>query len=185
MYDNFVRLHQALKVSAAMAAGVTDRLWEMVDVVNVLDAFEAKRKRRPKVVFNVEPWRIGEGYYVTVAMPDSESARVTETFATEDEAWRWIRNESAAWLTLLRTRSANRSGVQFKARLLKSLHQLRHCLFDVIIKWNRDDTCHIRREFDISFMKDSAVLARKRGKMALLRRPQSAPIHPIRKSKTK
>jgi hypothetical protein len=81
-----------------MAAGVTDRLWEMVDVVDVLDAFEVKRKRQPKVIFNVEPWRIGTGYYVTVTMPDSEPVRVTETFATEGEAWRWIRNESGAWL---------------------------------------------------------------------------------------
>ena len=48
MYYNFVRLHQTLKVTPAMAAGVTDRLWEMVDVVDVLDAFEAKRKRQPK-----------------------------------------------------------------------------------------------------------------------------------------
>jgi hypothetical protein len=77
-----------------MAAGVTDRLWEMVDVVDVLDAFEAKRKRQPKVIFNVEPWRIGSGYYVTVTMPDSAPMRVAETFATEGEAWRWIRNES-------------------------------------------------------------------------------------------
>jgi IS1 family transposase len=98
MYYNFVRLHQTLKVSPAMAAGVTDRLWEMVDVVDVLDAFEAKRKRQPKVTFNVEPWRIGNGYYVTVTMPDSEPKRITDTFATEGEAWQWIKNESAAWL---------------------------------------------------------------------------------------
>ena len=70
----------------------------MVDVVDVLDAFEAKYKRQPKVIFNVEPWRIGQGYYVTVAMPDSEPRRITETFKTEGEAWRWIRNESAVWL---------------------------------------------------------------------------------------
>jgi hypothetical protein len=70
----------------------------MVDVVDVLDAFEAKRKREPKVVFDVEPWRIGEGFYVTVTMPGSEPKRITETFATEGEAWRWIRNESVAWL---------------------------------------------------------------------------------------
>ena len=98
MYYNFVRLHQTLKVSPAMAAGVTDRLWEMVDVVDVLDAFEAKRKRQPKVIFNVEPWRIGEGYYVTFATPDSEPRRITETFATEGEAWRWIKNEAVVWL---------------------------------------------------------------------------------------
>lgn len=82
-----------------MAAGVTDRLWEMTDVVDVLDAFEAKRKRQQaKAIFEVERWRIGEGYYVTVTMPDREPERVTDTFKTEGEAWRWIRNESDAWL---------------------------------------------------------------------------------------
>jgi IS1 family transposase len=98
MYYNFVRLHQTLKVSPAMAAGVTDRLWEMVDIVDVLDAFGAKRKREPTVVFEVVAWRIGDGFYVAVAMPGSEPKRITETFATDGEAWRWIRNESVAWL---------------------------------------------------------------------------------------
>jgi hypothetical protein len=102
MYYNFVRLHQTLKVSPAMAAGVTERLWEMFDVVDVLDAFEAKRKRQPKVTFDVERWRIGEGYYVTVTMPDSTQEKITDTFATEAEAWRWIRNESVAWLRALK-----------------------------------------------------------------------------------
>jgi hypothetical protein len=41
MYYNFVRIHQTLKVTPAMAAGVTDRLWEMSDVVDVLEAWEA------------------------------------------------------------------------------------------------------------------------------------------------
>jgi hypothetical protein len=45
MYYNFVRIHQTLKVTPAMAAGVTDRLWEMGDVVNLLEAFESARKR--------------------------------------------------------------------------------------------------------------------------------------------
>ncbi len=108
MYYNFVRLHQTLKVSPAMAAGVTDRLWEMADVVDVLDAFEAKRKRHaPKAVFDVERWRIGEGYYVAVTMPGSEPQRVTETFKTEGEAWRWIRNESSGWLYEMQKTSHN------------------------------------------------------------------------------
>jgi len=36
MYYNLFRIHQTLKVTPAMAAGVTDRLWEMGDVVNLL-----------------------------------------------------------------------------------------------------------------------------------------------------
>jgi HSP20 family molecular chaperone IbpA len=106
MYYNFVRIHQTLKVSPAMAAGVTDRLWEMGDVVDVLDAFEANRKRQPKVIFDVERWRIGSGYHVTVTMPGSEPEKITDTFATEGEAWRWIKTESGVWLSEHRGKTA-------------------------------------------------------------------------------
>jgi hypothetical protein len=44
MYYNFVRIRQTLKVSPAMAAGVTDRLWEMKDVVEMIEAWEATAK---------------------------------------------------------------------------------------------------------------------------------------------
>jgi IS1 family transposase len=40
LYYNFVRVHQTLKMSPAMAAGVTKRLWEMTDVVEMLEAWE-------------------------------------------------------------------------------------------------------------------------------------------------
>lgn len=46
LYYNFVRIHQTLRTTPAMAAGVTKRLWEMRDVVNVLEAWEAVQKRR-------------------------------------------------------------------------------------------------------------------------------------------
>jgi len=41
LYYNFVRVHKTLKVTPAMAAGVTDRLWEVADMVAVLEAWEA------------------------------------------------------------------------------------------------------------------------------------------------
>jgi hypothetical protein len=41
MHYNFVRIHQTLKISPAMAAGVTDKLWEMSDLVKVLEDWEA------------------------------------------------------------------------------------------------------------------------------------------------
>jgi IS1 family transposase len=44
MFYNFVRIHQTLKVTPAMAAGVTDRLWEMTDLVEMIEAFEAREK---------------------------------------------------------------------------------------------------------------------------------------------
>jgi hypothetical protein len=37
---NFVRIHQTLKITPAMAAGVTDKLWEMSDMVKVLEDWE-------------------------------------------------------------------------------------------------------------------------------------------------
>ena len=41
MYYNFVRIHKTLRTTPAMAAGVTKRLWEIGDVVDVLEALEA------------------------------------------------------------------------------------------------------------------------------------------------
>jgi IS1 family transposase len=36
MYYNFVRIHQSLRCTPAMAAGVTNRLWEIADIVGLL-----------------------------------------------------------------------------------------------------------------------------------------------------
>jgi len=102
---NFVRLHQTLKVSPAMAAGVTDRLWEMGDVVDMLDAFEAKRKRQPKNVFEIDEWKITGGFYVRATLEDGTVERI-EGFTTEGEAAAWIKNESVVWLYNLRAKSA-------------------------------------------------------------------------------
>ena len=33
MYYNFVRIHKTLRVTPAMAAGVTDKLWDVGDIV--------------------------------------------------------------------------------------------------------------------------------------------------------
>jgi IS1 family transposase len=43
LYYNFVRIHKTLKITPAMAAGVTDRLWEVADMVDVLETWENKR----------------------------------------------------------------------------------------------------------------------------------------------
>jgi IS1 family transposase len=45
-YYNFVRIHKTLRVTPAMAAGVTDRLWEVSDIVALLEAAEPKPGRR-------------------------------------------------------------------------------------------------------------------------------------------
>lgn len=41
MYYNFVRIHKTLRTTPAMAAGVTSRLWEIGDIANVVEAWEA------------------------------------------------------------------------------------------------------------------------------------------------
>ena len=40
-YYNFVRVHKTLRMTPAMAAGVTDRLWDMSDLVAIVEAAEA------------------------------------------------------------------------------------------------------------------------------------------------
>ena len=46
MYYNFVRLHSKLRMSPAMAAGVSTKLWEIVDIVALVEAEEAKIDRK-------------------------------------------------------------------------------------------------------------------------------------------
>jgi hypothetical protein len=44
MHYNFVRIHQTLRTTPAQAARVTSKLWELVDIVRLVDAWEAARK---------------------------------------------------------------------------------------------------------------------------------------------
>lgn len=45
MHYNFVRIHKTLRVTPAMEAGVTDRLWEMSDIVALIEKREAMQDR--------------------------------------------------------------------------------------------------------------------------------------------
>lgn len=45
VHYNFVRIHKTLRCSPAMAAGISDRLWSMGDIVNLIDAREETPKR--------------------------------------------------------------------------------------------------------------------------------------------
>jgi hypothetical protein len=40
MHYNFVRIHQTLRCTPAMAAGMTTKLWELSDMVKVLEEWE-------------------------------------------------------------------------------------------------------------------------------------------------
>lgn len=45
-FYNFVKRHSALRVSPAMAAGIETRLWEMSDIVALIDACEGAPRKR-------------------------------------------------------------------------------------------------------------------------------------------
>ncbi len=40
MYYNFARIHKTLRITPAMAAGVTDRLWELEDIISMAVDYE-------------------------------------------------------------------------------------------------------------------------------------------------
>jgi transposase-like protein len=44
MHYNFVRIHQTLRCTPAMEAGVTNRLWNLNDIIQIVDEWEANQK---------------------------------------------------------------------------------------------------------------------------------------------
>jgi IS1 family transposase len=46
MYYSFVRIHQTLRVTPAMAASVTNKLWELSDLVALIDEYAPKPRAR-------------------------------------------------------------------------------------------------------------------------------------------
>ena len=97
MYYNFVRIHQTLRVTRAMAAGVTDKLWEIADIVTVLEEFEAAQKIEPPTVFQIVKLDIGEGFFIRVIFPNQERDAIYG-FETTSKAQDWIDRELRAWL---------------------------------------------------------------------------------------
>jgi hypothetical protein len=43
--DNFIKIHRTLRTSPAMAAGVTDRLWDVNDLVALWESYERTEER--------------------------------------------------------------------------------------------------------------------------------------------
>src|SRR3984893_3510914 len=46
VFYNFVRVHKTLRVTPAMAVGISNRLWSMDDIVALIDAAEGEPKKR-------------------------------------------------------------------------------------------------------------------------------------------
>jgi IS1 family transposase len=96
MFYNFVRVHQTLRVTPAMAAGISDRVWDVSDIVRVLEAWEVQRETEPQ--FEPEAQRIGGGWLVRVTFPNGETEAIYGNFATKADAIKWIRCEAVVWL---------------------------------------------------------------------------------------
>ncbi len=46
VFYNFIRMHKSLRMSPAMAAGISDRLWDWEEIVGLMDAADEKPKKR-------------------------------------------------------------------------------------------------------------------------------------------
>ncbi len=46
MWYNFVKIHKAHKLTPAMAAGITDKLWSVEDIVALIEDSEPKPGKR-------------------------------------------------------------------------------------------------------------------------------------------
>jgi hypothetical protein len=42
MHYNFCRIHQTLRVTPAMEAGITDHVWSLEEMVALIDSFSGK-----------------------------------------------------------------------------------------------------------------------------------------------
>ena len=43
---NFIKIHRTLRMNSAMAAGVTDRLWDIADLVALWEAYERRAEKQ-------------------------------------------------------------------------------------------------------------------------------------------
>jgi hypothetical protein len=96
MYYNFVRIHQTLRVTPAMAAGVSKTLWNVSDIVAMLEQWELANFK-PEYNFVVRQYAIGKGHSVSVLWRGGEVDTIFG-FEKEADALQWIKKKSQAWL---------------------------------------------------------------------------------------
>ena len=96
MYYNFVRIHQTLRVTPAMAAGVADKLWEVSDIVTMLEQWELANFK-PEYQFVVRQYAIGKGHSVSVLWRGGEVDTIFG-FEKEGDALQWIKEKSQGWI---------------------------------------------------------------------------------------
>jgi hypothetical protein len=75
---------------------VTDKLWEMDDLVAMLEQWEPVNYK-PEYNFVVPQYMIGKGHSVSVLWRGGEVDTIFG-FEKEDDALQWIREKSQGWL---------------------------------------------------------------------------------------
>jgi hypothetical protein len=113
VWFNFCRQHKAHRLSPAMAAGISDRLWSIEDIVVLIDAKEPKAiKRGPyknkndpiAATFKAVRYEKMFGWFVRVTWSNGISMDILDkrkkgpSFVTEGEALIWIETQSEDWL---------------------------------------------------------------------------------------
>lgn len=95
-YYNFVKINSAVRTTPAMAAGIETKLWEMEDLVRMIDDYH-----RPQPKFTVLPLKDRSGYYVLMN-PNAYAPELhIDGFSTEAEAKAWVETESGPWFQKL------------------------------------------------------------------------------------
>src|SRR6185369_3575334 len=113
MFYNFVRIHQTLKMSPAMAAGVTDKLWEVSDLVQVLEDWEAQQDSEPS--FDVDVHAVDGKPFVRVTFQDGKTEAIYG-FTARADAIKWIRCEAVVWLWARRSNEKQKTNIAYRVR---------------------------------------------------------------------
>jgi hypothetical protein len=79
-----------------MAAGVTEKLWDVSDIVVMLEQWELANFK-PEYQFVVRQYAIGKGHSVSALWRGGEVDSIYG-FEKEADALEWIREKSQAWL---------------------------------------------------------------------------------------
>jgi IS1 family transposase len=94
MFYNFVRIHQTLRTTPAMAASVTDRLWEIGDIVAIIEAWEAEQATAG-ITYDIGENKIGGGFFVKVFPRYKQPMEPVYGFKSRVEAEVWIEADRA------------------------------------------------------------------------------------------
>jgi hypothetical protein len=79
-----------------MAAGVTEKLWEVSDIVVMLEQWELSNFK-PEYQFVVRQYAIGKGHSVSVLWRGGEVDTIFG-FEKEGDALEWIKEKSQRWI---------------------------------------------------------------------------------------